>query len=65
MEFLKGLLNKEEASIEVKKSLRITIQCDNCDYWGKMDGGTLETEQAVFACPECKTLKYIKWGNIG
>lgn len=65
MEFLKRLTGSDGQTIEVKKALAITVQCEKCDYWGKMDGGEIEGGKAVFQCPVCKTLNYVAWGNIG
>jgi len=50
--------------VKISKLFKITVQCNNCDYWGKMEGGPLteKPERAVFVCPECDTMNQTKWG---
>jgi len=68
VEFLKKLAEQgsEEAppnAVQIRRVVQMTIQCDSCDYWGKMSGGqTVKDEgQGAFECPKCETIKYVKW----
>lgn len=62
MKFLKKIKSKDGAEIEVKRVLKVTVQCEDCQFWGKMDGGvTSDGKGAVFACPECGTINRVKW----
>lgn len=51
---------KKEDGIQVKKVIEVTVQCD-CGFWGKMKGGEVEDGKAVFQCPECQELNWVKW----
>lgn len=61
MKFLKQPDDKGEAKdIQVNRVVEITIQCE-CGYWGKQKGGPTGDGKAVFQCPECKGLNWMKW----
>lgn len=53
----------DEERIEVVSVFEATVQCDVCDYWGKMKGGRKKDDMgvAVFVCPVCDSKKYMKW----
>lgn len=57
--------SKDDSSnrLEVMRIMRITVQCDVCEYWGKMEGGVLKEDQgyAAFLCPSCGSVKRMKW----
>ncbi|MEM4408603.1 MAG: hypothetical protein QXI19_07660 [Candidatus Caldarchaeum sp.] len=64
MNFLKRVNDEGQIErIEVLFTTEIVIQCDVCDYWGKMSGGVLKDkqDQAAFICPQCSSLKKIPW----
>jgi hypothetical protein len=66
LKFLKKKIeqeNPEEQKLQVRNKFQATIQCDGCEYWGKMEGGVLvdDPQTAVFICPECESLKKVKW----
>lgn len=68
MKFLKEVnepSEKKENAIEIKRQISVNANCEYCDFSGLMKGGETEAGKAVFMCPECKSLLWVKWGNIG
>lgn len=38
-----------------------TVQCDNCRYWGRMEGIIEANDKRVikFVCPECNSIEIV------
>lgn len=43
------------------------VQCDNCNYWGRMEGIIDHNNKKViqFVCPECTAVEYVKNPEYG
>jgi Zn finger protein HypA/HybF involved in hydrogenase expression len=57
----KGLDEKDiEAILQVEKVWG-TVQCNECDFWGRMDGFIEPQDKRFikFVCPECSSLELV------
>lgn len=54
-------IDKNGNVIKIDRLIPFMLDCDACGKTSKMDGGPTGDGKAIYQCPDCNSLKTIKW----